>query len=290
MISWPLPAGTSLSNTSAKYLDTCLKVRSMASSLRWSSTSMSSWIDSADCSSSFCRRMSWSRCFVKLLYCSTAFLLTLVNLLSVSRTLCRRETTCGGGGAPRQSSLKEATPVCAHLLVVRAQVLLERLVGQHAKVTDVLVLLVLLGGEDLLLREVALQALLAALNLARVADLLVARLLVALRRGFDLLLQLVLLLLDRCGQASGGCLPHATTELTLEPLLALLDLAPRAGELTLARLCAVGADARAAGAEQVLARQRLELCGELVVLALEVVVQLDLERALLARGLREADQ
>ena len=78
--------------------------------------------------------------------------------------------------------------------------------------------------------------------------------------------------------------------LTLKPLLALLDLAPRAGELTLARLYAVGADARAAGAEQILASQRLELSGELVALTLEVVVQLDLERALLARGLREAHQ
>lgn len=88
-----------------------------------------------------------------------------------------------------------------HLLVVRAQILLERLVRQHAEVADVLVLLVLLGGEDLLLRKVALQALLAALNLARVADLLVARLLVALSRRFDLLLQVILLLLDRCAQS-----------------------------------------------------------------------------------------
>jgi hypothetical protein len=34
MISRPLPAGTSFSNTSSKYLDTCLKVRSIASSFR----------------------------------------------------------------------------------------------------------------------------------------------------------------------------------------------------------------------------------------------------------------
>ena len=88
MTNNPFPAGTSVSNTSSKYLLTCLNVRSIASSFRWSSVSMSSWILSALASSSSRRVVCSSRCFVKLLYCSNAFLLTWANFLSDSLTLC----------------------------------------------------------------------------------------------------------------------------------------------------------------------------------------------------------
>lgn len=88
IIRRPRPAGTSFSNTSSKYVETCLKVRSIASSFLWSNVPISSWIDFADaCNSSLLLR-NCSRCFVKLLYCSNAFLFTCPNFLRVSFTEC----------------------------------------------------------------------------------------------------------------------------------------------------------------------------------------------------------
>ena len=86
MINRPRPAGINFSNTSSKLLATCLKVLSMASSLRWSRTSTSSSIEVADLSSSSRRSRSWSRCFVKFVYCSNAFLFTCANFFKPSFT------------------------------------------------------------------------------------------------------------------------------------------------------------------------------------------------------------
>lgn len=88
MISLPLPAGTNFSNTPSKLLATCLNVRSIASSFRWSSTSTSSSIDSAALSRSERRVRSWSRCLVKEVYCSNAFLFTCANFLRPSLVWC----------------------------------------------------------------------------------------------------------------------------------------------------------------------------------------------------------
>lgn len=117
MINRPRPSGTSFWKTSEKFLETCLKVLSMASSLRWSSTSINSVIDSAERSSSSLRSVSLSLCSVNyqfkirgqkqlkglsgkeissfyqrgptFWYCSKAFLLTWANFLSDSVTLWR---------------------------------------------------------------------------------------------------------------------------------------------------------------------------------------------------------
>lgn len=84
----PLPAGTNFSKTSSKFFATCLNVRSIASSLRMSKTDISSSIDFAELSNSSRLSRSWSLCFVKLLYCSNAFLLTCANFFSPSLTVC----------------------------------------------------------------------------------------------------------------------------------------------------------------------------------------------------------
>lgn len=114
MTRLPRPSGTSFSKTSSKFFETCLKVRSMASSLRWSRTTMSSVMDSADFSSSSRRSVSLSRWSVNcrgrqplsrrrrregrtFWYCSKAFLLTCANFLRPSLTLwsCLRSCTEG---------------------------------------------------------------------------------------------------------------------------------------------------------------------------------------------------
>src|ERR1700709_639770 len=66
----------------------------MASSLRWSNTSTSSWIDDCESSSSFLRLVRESRWVVKLLYCSKAFLLTCLYFLRASATFLRRIWIC----------------------------------------------------------------------------------------------------------------------------------------------------------------------------------------------------
>lgn len=70
----------------ANSLDTCLKVRSICSSLTWSRWETSSSIDFWELSSSFLRFSKFSCCVVKLLYCSKAFLLTCLNFFRASLT------------------------------------------------------------------------------------------------------------------------------------------------------------------------------------------------------------
>jgi hypothetical protein len=60
IISLPRPRGTNFSKTSEKFLDTCLKVRSIASSFLLSRTSIRSVIESADFSNSSRRSISLS--------------------------------------------------------------------------------------------------------------------------------------------------------------------------------------------------------------------------------------
>ena len=74
--------------------ETCLNVRSIASSFSWSRCSISASIDFCDVSSSFRRFRSWSRCVVKLLYWSNAFLLMCLYFLSASLTLRSLDSIC----------------------------------------------------------------------------------------------------------------------------------------------------------------------------------------------------
>jgi len=70
----------------ANSFETCLNVRSIASSLAWSRCSMSSSIEPCDVSSSLRRLRSWSRCVVKLVYWSNAFLLMCLYFFRASLT------------------------------------------------------------------------------------------------------------------------------------------------------------------------------------------------------------
>jgi hypothetical protein len=81
MMSRPWPMGTSCWKTSWNARATCRKVRAIASSLRWSRTSMRFSIDFREVSSSARRSVRVLRWRVQLSYCSKAFLLTCANCL-----------------------------------------------------------------------------------------------------------------------------------------------------------------------------------------------------------------
>jgi hypothetical protein len=154
MISLPRPAGTSFSNTSSKYLETCLNVRSIASSFLWSKVAISPWILFADFSRSSRRLRSSSRCLVKFEYCSKAFLLTWPNFFSVSFTAWSFFTSYKGAvHQPRVLSHIRASTDLVNFDPLTC-ILLKRFLRQNAEISNVFATFVLARCEHLAFGQV----------------------------------------------------------------------------------------------------------------------------------------